>query len=141
MNNKPHSFAEVEQLLAELARHDRHALQHVQAERLRRLAGAEVHRVFRRRRLLRAAGSTATLALVAGALTLLLPEVQKGTPTALPLAAKPSPAVKQLPIEQLAKTPESALPQAHVRYEARPGVQFEANCLGAYEIVIYPVPL
>ncbi len=131
MKDQP-SFSDVEQLLAELAQQDCRvsAQDDAQTELMRAAARAEIRRVFRRRRYLRLAGSTAMLLLLGGGASLLLPEPGAEAPTlatALPATHKSLPA-------NLQEGHESLLPT--VSYTATISQQGD-TC----DVVIYSVPL
>ncbi len=138
MNKDNLSFADVEQLLTELAQHDLRAAARddAQTELMRSAARREIHRVFFRRRCRRVAGSIALLAGLGGAVQLLLPEqvAQAPLPAAsLPMREKLAPSLARAAQAKKSTVPA---PAPSVPYHE----PFECST-EACEVVIYSVPL
>ncbi len=140
MKKEQPSYDEVEQLLTELAQHDRRvsALDEAQTELMRGAARGEIRRVFRRRRYQRLAGEMAVVTVIGSALYLLRPDV--GNKAALaevegsaPHTVAPAPTTAVAASPSLRKTRVTpAVPS--------PGVSYENHAPGC-ELVIYSVPL
>ncbi len=138
MNKDKLSFADVEQLLTELARHDQLAAcaqDEAQTELMRGAACREIRRVFFRRRCLRLAGSTAMLAGLALACVHLMPET--GMETSLATVPVPKPFSYADNSRSVVKPESEAIPQV-VPAPRQP--TYEGGTEGC-QIVIYSVPL
>ncbi len=137
MNKDKLSFADVEQLLSELAEHDQLAASTqdvVQTELMRGAVRREIRRVFFRRRCLCMAGSMAMLAGLGLACFHLMPE--EGMETSLataPVANKLSYAVQSRSVACV------TAPCPQVAPAPRP-VSYEGGTEGCH-VVIYSVPL
>ncbi len=133
------SYADVEQLLTELAQHDQRAAaqDEAQTELMRGAARGEIRRVFRRRRCLRLAGEMAVVTALGSTLYLLYPEVSSEAALAegksgVPQDVAPAPSAAVAFSPALHKKKANAAPSAGISYESH-----TAGC----ELVIYSVPL
>ncbi len=136
MKKDPLSFADVEQLLTELARHDlQQAQDEAQTALMRGAACGEIRRVFRRRRIRRIVGEVAAVAALGSTLYFMKPEeaaappLAKAVPAPLHTSASAATAVTSAPHLKEALKPA-----------ATPPISYESRSEGC-ELVIYSVPL
>ncbi len=126
MNKEKPSFADVEQLLTQLARED------AQTELMRGAARGEIRRVFRRRRIRRVAGEVAAVAVLGSTLWFLKPEDAAEAPLAEAGASAHPRSASMATYSPLHKAVPHAAVTPPIAYESRSE---------ACELVIYSVPL
>ncbi len=148
MKKEKPSFAEVEQLLSDLAQQDQLSAvqEEAQTELMRGAARGEIRRVFRHRRYLRLARDMAAMLALGGALFLLLPEKGAETQMAAATPVKPQDVRRAVATRKAAGPSYSIAPAAALRSplmpeEASPsGSAFDCGSESC-EVVIYSVPL
>ncbi len=149
MNKNPLSFSDVEQLLTEMAQHDRLAAARDEAQTQLMCAAArgEIRRVFFRRRCRRVAGSAASVAALGGALAFLLPDFAEPQTPAPALAVDTGAKNKKYtfsPAPAPAMVEEAVFQSCSGPVREAPTISYSATLGGqdhACDVVIYSVPL